>query len=113
MREASKPSRTPKQDLENMDAFASSWGKDNGGKKLLRDLGIEASSIEYSQHHDISQISSEDTFLFYVYLSILLTPLGKLEKTLTNRTLDSWRGCVNIDQCTVWKEIPSGCEEFC
>lgn len=60
MRKASKPSRTLKQGLENMDAFASNWGK--GGKEVLRDSGVEASSIEYSQHHDISQISSEDTF---------------------------------------------------
>lgn len=62
VRKTSKPSITLKQDLENMDAFASNWGKGNGGKELLRDSGIEASSIEYSEHHDISQISCEDTF---------------------------------------------------
>lgn len=45
-----------------MDAFASNWGKGNGGKELLRDSGIQMSSTEYSQHHGISQISSEGMF---------------------------------------------------
>lgn len=63
MRKTSKPSITLKQDLENMDAFASNGGKGNGGRELLRDSGIEVSSIEYSQQHGISQISSKDMFL--------------------------------------------------
>lgn len=62
VRKTSKPRATQKQDFKNTDTFASNWGKGNSGKELLRDSGIAASSIEYSQHHRISQISSEDTF---------------------------------------------------
>lgn len=98
-----------KRHWAHVDAFASIWGKGNGGRELVRDSGVEASGVGRSQHRDVPQLSSEDTFC----VSILVTPLGKSEKTFTNRTPDSWRSYVNIDQYTVWKPIPSGCEEFC
>lgn len=57
-----KPSAAPKRHWAHVDAFASIWGKGNSGKELARDSGAEASSVGRSQHRDVPQLSSEDTF---------------------------------------------------
>lgn len=62
MGRTAEPGGALKRHWAHVDAFASIWGKGNGGKELARDSGAEASSVGRSQHRDVPRLSSEDTF---------------------------------------------------